>query len=133
MPLLVATKVKPSSIHGLGLFADQDIAKDAVVWEHSPGYDGWFYCKTWQLFPKALQDYIKHFCCYDRHLHAYIRAGDNANWMNHSDTPNLNAPNYYIHIANRDITTGEELTVNYKFIGDEDTLFHNEFNPEENK
>ena len=116
MPLLVATKVRQSSIEGFGLFADEDINYKTIVWQHNAAQDGWFNHKDWNTFPESLKTHILHFCCYDEKLEAYIRAGDNANWMNHSYEPNLFSPNYYMHIASRDITKGEELTVDYRFI-----------------
>ena len=71
------------------------------------------------FFSQATKDYIEHFCCYDKELRAWIKACDNANWMNHSDKPNLNSPTYYTHIANQNINKGEELTVDYRQIEDD--------------
>lgn len=115
MTLRVKTRVAVSSIHGLGLFAAEPIAKGAVVWQHDPWLDGW-------VEPRDLssidQIHVDHFMCWDESRQAWIRAMDNVNWMNHSSHPNLNTPNKYIHIASRDIDEGEELTVNYQDICD---------------
>lgn len=127
MPLLVKTKVKPSSIEGLGLFAEEYILKGTVVWVHDKKLDGWFYANQLSYYNEATKNYIKHFCCYDKKIQAWIKSCDNANWMNHSKNPNLGAPDYYIHIALRDINVGEELTLNYDTIGDDDEFFGNEF------
>jgi len=127
MPLLVKTKIKPSSIEGLGLFAEQDIPKGTVIWKHDDLLDGWFYSANLSLYSEATKDYIKHFCCYDKNRQGWIKSCDNANWMNHCDWPNIDSPNYYIHIANRDIMIGEELIVDYDTIGDDDEFFDCEF------
>jgi hypothetical protein len=37
--LLVKTKIGPSAIQGIGLFADQFIAKGTHLWEFTPGLD----------------------------------------------------------------------------------------------
>ena len=129
MPLLIKTKVKPSSIEGLGLYADEDILKGAVVWLHDPILDGWFYADELNRYTESMKDYIKHFCCYDKEKQAWIKSCDNANWMNHSKKPNLGSPDYYIHVALKDIKTGEELTLNYDKIGDEDEFFDSKFTP----
>lgn len=127
MTLLVKTKIKPSEIEGLGLFAEEDIPKNTIVWKHDDILDGWFYLQHLENYSQATKEYIKHFCCYDKKEKAWIKSCDNANWMNHSKNPNLNSPDYYIHIANRDIKMGEELTLNYNDIGDDDEFFDSEF------
>ena len=129
MPLLVKTKVRPSAIEGLGLYADEDISSGTIVWKHDFIIDGWISENDWLNYPESLKEHIKHFCCYDSKMCGWIRASDNANWMNHSDEPNLDVPNYYIHIANRDIKKGEELTLDYDKIGDDDVFFDSEFTP----
>jgi SET domain-containing protein len=115
MPYLVLTKLKPSNIHGLGVFAAQDIPAGTLVFEHDAELDGWFDNRD---YGTALNDLIQKYCPYDAKLDKYIKACDHVNWMNHSDTPNLDAPTYYVHVANRDIAQGEELTVNYKQVSD---------------
>ena len=37
--LLVKTKIGPSKIAGIGLFADEFIAKGTPVWKFEPGFD----------------------------------------------------------------------------------------------
>ena len=127
MPLLVKTKVKPSTIEGLGLFTEQDIDKGAVVWVHDPILDGWFDSGDLKRYSESTKDYIKHFCCYDSKKKAWIKSCDNANWMNHSNKPNLGSPDYYIHVALKDIKAGQELTLDYDMIGDDDEFFDSEF------
>ena len=127
MPLLVRTKVKPSNIEGLGLFSEEDIPKGTVVWKHDNILDGWYRASELRYYSDVTKEYIKHFCCYDKRIQGWIKSCDNANWMNHSDTPNLDSPNYYIHISNRDIKKGEELTLHYNTIGDKDEFFGSEF------
>jgi len=41
----------------------------------------------------------------------------------------LDVPDYYTHIANRDIKKGEEMTLDYDKIGDDDVFFDSEFTP----
>ena len=37
--LFVKTRVLPSRIHGLGLFADEDIPKDTILWKFTSEFD----------------------------------------------------------------------------------------------
>jgi SET domain-containing protein len=115
MPFLVLNELKPSDIHGLGVFAAENIKEGTVVFKHDAELDGWFDNKDYN---PALNSLIQKYCPYDSKLNKYIKACDNVNWMNHSDQPNLSAPTYYIHIANKDILIGEELTVNYNEVSD---------------
>lgn len=37
--LLVKTKIGPSTIHGIGLFADEYIPEGTFIWRFQPGFD----------------------------------------------------------------------------------------------
>lgn len=37
--LLIKTKLELSKIHGVGLFADEFIAKGTKIWEYRPNFD----------------------------------------------------------------------------------------------
>ncbi len=86
--MLVKTRVAPSAIEGLGLFADQDIPAGTPVWRFWPGLD--------QLvepgFIAALPPLLREFCLRYGYLHTrtglYVLCGDDARYMNHSTTPN---------------------------------------------
>lgn len=56
--LFVKTKIAPSNIHGIGLFADQFISKGALVWKFTPGFDLKFTSEQILKFPDLLQLYI---------------------------------------------------------------------------
>lgn len=119
MPLRIKTELRPSLIHGLGLFTLEDIAKDQIVWEHDAIFDGWIHANLLKHdVLKAFREYVDHLYPYDAEIESYIRAADNMNWANHSNDPNLLAPTKYLHIAARDISKDEELTVNYRQICD---------------
>lgn len=114
MPLLIKTKVGLSEISGLGLFSEEDIVAGSVVWKHCEILDGWI--PSQEINP--IKTHAEHFLCYDNQLNCYIRACDNVNWINHSENPNLDSPNKYIHYAKKNINKGEELTLDYKQICD---------------
>lgn len=117
--LQVRTRVAPSAIHGLGLFARDAIVKDEAVWM----YDG----SELVMHPELAREVCRREFL-DRYGHWCALTGkvmiclDDARYINHAWEPNLTswAPNNSFclsHRAARDIAAGEELTVDYR-IGD---------------
>lgn len=116
--LLVKTRLAPSAIAGIGLFADEDIKAGMVTWRFMPGLDQLFSDDDLATLPEAVRT---QFLTYT-YLHAatgkHVYCLDNARFMNHSDTPNTagvhegNAIEGH-DIALRDIARGEELTCDY--------------------
>ena len=113
--LLVKTKIGPSKINGIGLFADQFISKGTLVQKFMPGFDliiseG----ETQKLSEPAREQFLKY--AYKTKDGKYILCFDDTRFLNHSGNPNLtsNDPVEEIDIAARDIQKDEELTVNYK-------------------
>ena|ERR1035437_1258677 len=115
--LIVKTKLAPSSIHGIGVFADQFIPKGELVQDFVEGFDQIF--KPYmleKLHPVAKMHVLIH-ACKNRVSGDYILCGDNARFFNHSDQANLKSdPGEENDVATRDILPGEELTCNYKEI-----------------
>jgi len=88
-PLPDFLKLKDSSIHGLGLFANKNIKKNVC------------------LGVTHIQD--------DRFEDSYIRTALGA-FFNHSETPNVDivaAGDILLLVSNRDIAQGEEITARY--------------------
>ena len=116
--MVVKTKVLPSKIHGLGLFADEFIPKGTIIWKFTPGFDLKFTKEQLKRFPKQVQKYLESYCWLSKKSGKYCLASDNGKYFNHSKAPNcLNA--YYkneeedVIKAKRDIQKGEELTEDY--------------------
>ena len=113
--LLVKTKIGPSKIHGIGLFADQFIAKGTLVQKFMPGFDSIIpESEIQKLSEPAREQFLKY--AYKNKDGQYILCFDDTRFLNHSDNPNLisNNPTEEIDVAAQDIQKGEELTVNYK-------------------
>lgn len=119
--LLVKTKLGISSVHGIGLFADEFIPKGTLVQKFVPGFDlvidpG----QVHKLTHHAKEQFLT-YAYKDKRNGMYILCADNTRFLNHSNTPNLTSddPADEIDIAARDIQKGEELTVDYRtFDGD---------------
>ncbi len=112
--LLVKTKIGPSKIHDIGLFADQFIKKGASIWQFTPGLDLKLSEKKLMGVPKLAQEYILHYCYHSVVDNTYILPFDNARFFNHSKNPNTTSIDIPedkegLEIASRDIKPGEEL------------------------
>ena len=113
--LLVSTNVGPSSVSGKGLFSTNKIPQGTIVRHHEPKLD-----KIYQKdYPQTLgirdrEKFEKH-ASFDGNV--WTLSGDDAIYMNHSDSPNLalaqgsGRPSTRDLIAVRDISPGEELTI----------------------
>jgi len=110
--LLVKTTLKESKISGIGLYSQQLIKKDEVVWRFNPNFDLRLPIeKILQLTEQQQCDFFRYaykLKLYDR----YIYCIDNAKFMNHSDAANTTSTSYQCK-AKRDIKPNEEITCNY--------------------
>ncbi len=110
--LLVKTKLGPSSVHGIGLFADQFITKGTKTWECNPVFDVAFTREQVSQLPDFAQERFFDHSYLDKKQDKYILCGDDLRFINHSTSPNiLSTPDY--DIAAHDIQKGEELLCNY--------------------
>ena len=121
--LLVKTKLKPSSIEGIGLFSDQSIAKDTVVWRYDPTIDIRLTANQIEALDETSREQVRKYSYRDKESGLYVLCGDDARFFNHSNSPNCLdiVDGVNITIARRDIPPDEELTCNYALF-DLDTM-----------
>lgn len=121
--LKVKTKLGVSTIAGIGLFADQFIPKDTIIWEFNPPFDSKWHASIIENASedeKLQTEFLKTYCF--KFNGAYILCVDNARFFNHSNTPNCYSSDFsekalgYTR-ALRDIRPGEELTDDYSAFG----------------
>jgi|SRR3989344_5812932 len=113
--LLVKTKIGPSKINGIGLFADEFIQKGALVQKFIDGVDLEIEQELVDSLPEPVKSAVLHYAYKNKLIGKYILNSDDVRFLNHSDNPNLigDESNKEADIAARDIKKGEELTVNY--------------------
>jgi SET domain-containing protein len=117
-------EVRPSRIHGLGLFARRPISKGAAWWQ--PSLDNVMLLNQLQLESlmtsrlnpamESLLTLTRIYGYYSASLDRIIVCLDNARYVNHDPNPNSGAPpdgNPLCSVAQRDIRAGEEITENY--------------------
>ena len=118
--MLVKTRLGRSAIHGIGLFADQDIPKGSRIWEFTHGFDQQIPRDQLEKIPEAARnDFLKYSYTSKKNGHYYILCCDDARFFNHSEDPNvISQPNGNgeedLDVAARDIRRGEELTCDYR-------------------
>jgi SET domain-containing protein len=115
--LLVATRLAPSPIHGIGVFAASSIAVGTPIWRFEPGLDLDLDPALAVDLPEHARTFLAHFAYVDRYINRLILCFDNGRFVNHSDDPNIlcdySQDRFGIDIAARDIAAGEEITTDY--------------------
>ena len=116
--LYVKTKIQPSLIHGIGVFAEEFISKGTTVWKFTHGFDLKFTRQQILSFPETLQIYIYKYGWKSKKTALYCLSSDNGKYFNHSDKPNTVSKytedeEEVVTRAIKDIQAGEELTDNY--------------------
>jgi SET domain-containing protein len=114
--------LKPSKIHGIGVFAIKDIPKGCKTIFSEPNLKDDEYIAvsktSIEKLPKSAIALIENFCLYDDENYFVPEKGfkklDLAIYLNHSENPNLisiNDGDYFETL--RDIKAGEELLIDY--------------------
>jgi SET domain-containing protein len=120
--LLVKTKVQPSAIHGLGLFAAEFIPKGTITWRFDPAFDLYFDPKEVESMSKEKRELIQEFAYLSKQSGKYVYSIDNTRFTNHSSNPNVDnteVPSGNTEVvgrAKRDIAEGEEMTIDYRLV-----------------
>jgi SET domain-containing protein len=110
--LLIKTYLAASSIHGIGLYAAEPVAKGTLIWRYDERVDRSYTKKERQDLPELARSFLATYS-YPEVIGSeiYILDGDHARFMNHSDHPNTDCE--IDTIAIRDIAAGEELLCDY--------------------
>lgn len=106
--LFVKAIVAPSTIHGLGLFADEPIANGTVVSCWTAEWDRVYSQDLLAEYPPTAVGFIEHFGWLKNGL--WYVSLDNSRFINHSNTPNTRDG-----VAIHDIPAGAEITEDYSY------------------
>ncbi len=112
--ILVKSKIGPSKIEGIGLFADEPIRKGTKVWGFEPKLDLVLSKDEVEKLSPAAREQFYRYAYLDKVRQKYLLCGDDARFFNHSDRPNCDeTTDNDSTFALKDIDVGEELTINY--------------------
>lgn len=110
--LLVKHDVKPSPIHGLGVFVLKFVPAGTVVWRYDPMFDNEIPENVVARFPREEAEAVYHHAEYLPKQRAFRLGNDADIFMNHSFEPSLIDRGDQM-IASHDLRVGDELTCNY--------------------
>lgn len=110
---VIKTRVGPSSIHGTGVFAAQDVPVGGEVWHFNPAFDLVISESDVDALSDSAKEYIEMYSyrCLDLGGKRVL-SGDHARFLNHSDDPNTEE-RPFLSIARKPIFAGDEITCDY--------------------
>jgi SET domain-containing protein len=119
--MMVETELRPSSIHGTGVFLVAPVRKGDLIWRFDSRIDRVYSEDELASLPEHVQRYLRTYSTWHEQTRLYVLCGDNGRFFNHSDTPSTvsNAISFGEDHAARDLAAGEELTSDYATICDE--------------
>jgi uncharacterized protein len=114
--LMIPARARPSPIHGLGLFAERDIAPDELIWVFHAQFDLVLAEADLSGFPGHTQDFIRRYATFAPANRSFYLSSDDDRFTNHSSTPNtyLIDGSVFARVA---IHQGDEITADYGEIG----------------
>jgi SET domain-containing protein len=127
--MMVDTELRPSSIHGLGVFLRTPVHKGALIWRFDARIDRIYSEAELCSLPDHVQTYLRTYSTWHEATRLYVLCGDNGRFFNHSDAPTTrsNAISFGEDYAARNLAPGEELTSDYTTICDQVRLHGNGF------
>lgn len=113
--LLVRTVLGQSSIHGIGIIADEDIAAGQQIWQSDLRLDMHIPESLLAELPPHVAEFIDTYAYPSREKpHHVVLEVDNGRFMNHTTTPNTDFTSPDKGFARVAIPKGTEITCDYR-------------------
>lgn len=118
--MMVDTELRPSSIHGLGVFITEPVRAGQVIWRFDSRIDRVYSDLELEEMPPHLQQFMRTYSTFHDGLKLWVLCGDNGRHFNHSEMPNTRSMGIAFgnDIAATDLRAGTELTSDYRTICD---------------
>jgi uncharacterized protein len=118
--LMVETELRPSPIHGIGVFLVKPVPAGALIWRFDSRIDRVFSDAELGEMPDQLQGFLRTYSTLHDGLKLWVLCGDNGRHFNHSDTPTTRSLGIAFgdDVAATDLPAGTELTSDYRTICD---------------
>jgi hypothetical protein len=118
--LMVETELRPSDIHGTGVFLLRPVRKGQLIWRFDSRIDRVYSEEEVAGLPPHMREFLETYSTWHEATRLWILCGDNGRHFNHSDTPNTLSlgVGFGDDVAAEDLPAGTELTTNYNLICD---------------
>ena len=118
--MLVETELRPSGIHGTGVFLTEPVAAGTVVWRFDSRIDRVYSEAEVAGLPPIAREFLRTYSTWHATTQLWVLCGDNGRHFNHSDTPNTVSDGIAFgeDTALADLPAGTELTSDYATICD---------------
>jgi len=118
--LLFETELRPSPIHGIGVFLLENVRKGETVWRFDSRIDRVYADAEIESLPPGLREFLRTYSTWHEKAGLWVLCGDNGRHFNHSDTPNTVSQGIAFgdDVAGQDLLAGTELTSDYRTICD---------------
>jgi SET domain-containing protein len=119
--MMVETELRPSAIHGLGVFLLHRVRTGELIWRFDARIDRVYSEDELTSLPPHVQRYLRTYSTWHEPTRLYVLCGDNGRFFNHSSTPSTrsNAISFGEDFAAFDLEAGDELTSDYATICDD--------------
>ena len=118
--MLVDTELKPSPIHGIGVFLKEPVRAGQVVWRFDARVDRVYTEAEISTLPEHMRHFMRTYSTFHEPTGLWVLCGDNGRHFNHADDPSTvsDGISFGEDRAARDLAPGEELTSDYTTICD---------------
>lgn len=118
--MMVNTELRPSGIHGIGVFLLEPVRRGETIWQFDARIDRVYADAELESLPERLQGFLRTYSTFHEPTGLWVLCGDNGRHFNHSDTPNTVSHGIAFgrDSAIADLPAGTELTSDYATICD---------------
>ena len=118
--MLVDTELKPSSIHGVGVFLLEPVKKGQSIWRFDSRMDRVYREEELASLPELAARFLRTYSTWSEAVQLWVLCGDNGRHFNHSSHPNTTSASIAFgeDVAVQDLAIGTELTSDYATICD---------------
>lgn len=118
--LCVRTVLRPSPIHGLGLFLAEPVRAGQAIWRFDPRIDRSYTPSELDALPEPARSFLETYAVFNAARGLWMACGDDARFINHAAPANTASDEaaFGTDRAVRDLAVGEEITCDYRAICD---------------
>ena len=118
--MMVETELRPSGIHGIGVFLSEPVAAGTIIWRFDSRIDRVYSTDEVASLPEITREFLKTYSTWNSAAKVWVLCGDNGRHFNHSYNPNTVSDGIAFgqDTALTDLAAGTELTSDYTTICD---------------